>query len=1292
MAKDLLYYFDDEYIRHELGEIQTDFNESFVIDGTKDSAKVEVINFNENEILPYTIVWHKSLNTWWVVGHDNVDRFTNENQTYVYKHTLQLFGAIELLGARDLTDCGFNANKYTFREFFDRLLKLSTFEFKNSYSFTSNSMLYCTNFDSKIDYLKSFENYTLLSAVREFFDDFNLCVKMSFYQEEVSTGVFKITQAYFDIVPKTGLSYIAPINISVFDDERETKTIDKRSYGTTVVSNAENITSTASKTYPAIGGTKVNAQERILTTTNAKLFLPSKIDKVEWLKVFFPVKVRMKYFDLNGQTQVNVATTSYYDFYPHNEHGNQNSYDKMVADFIENCVPSSLKQEAETQAYSVEDFSLKILEMAGTITIRTGWGYNTYNNGFVLPQDWFEDGYVVPNVNHFTAETGGSLDYQGGLYLGTNEDRNSLQYPISCISYSQGNNYIENFNIFGNSGQAPICNLYTYYSTDLRKYIEENGLPADVYDDATYGFYQYKFAGTGNHYFQIILQGITYNRLALNVCTFQVKYKPMTDLKIKVDNASNKKIIQFYNQNGRLTDGNAFSKQLLSYSKSIESGNNLTKYKVYYSDSLVPKVGQIVIKNNEPYVINNVSKTYYQNENEDNIEYFIDCEFTLSKQVAVKSMLTNPNTNIRDYAIPQKYNVKRKQLYRDFYELDLAHDTNANTTWYMPPTKIFNLGNFYSEKSTHTTVCKLSWYESGYQGAYGTDVINNIQTYNLETGMIYTCLNNGRITRGNVSVETGDRVIWNGTTFEKYTSSNNETMLTSYYYQLDSVVYMLKKSYYEVVDFNDNNIIGYDSQNIFSGFDITRVFTGTYDTINTPVSYVKYDGTVKDFGICFVDNDKLTTIYDNYIKYNEDVRSSVYIGTPLYNKVLFAPEIVYEGYSKLYPSFTQTYLSFPNRVELGTYVITNNVIEHLRADNKRLIGFKIYSVVDGVETLIDSSLYTYELKIDSTTGLYISIQTEETFDTSIKVEFEHLEYFVNGALQEKDFIISELNYNKDAIEVPFFEYTCQIDDTQNVIVGENILLNEEDDLFYIYEYEFVDKNVVSQNNADNYFHIIEHRPYATRERDNNNYTDYLGTSFQVAESESVISIDLSTYISTYGISNKDYDKSLVGLTIKNNDTDHYYEYGTDYSYSFFYDGQKLWLVISNTIPTGVSLTIEFDNMRVYEIRHQFLAYNGAMLNISDSNIKIKLIDNLELYADTGEKVSYMGNNVDFDTTKDLLIYRYAIKKANFDSSLDVITDYRADLLFIVRNLNQATINDDNGYEELELSINHYNVD
>ena len=74
--QDILYYFNKTNHKREiLGELQKGFNMSFVIDGTKDSAKVQVISFNESEIEPNTLIYHKYTNSWWIVSHDKVERY-----------------------------------------------------------------------------------------------------------------------------------------------------------------------------------------------------------------------------------------------------------------------------------------------------------------------------------------------------------------------------------------------------------------------------------------------------------------------------------------------------------------------------------------------------------------------------------------------------------------------------------------------------------------------------------------------------------------------------------------------------------------------------------------------------------------------------------------------------------------------------------------------------------------------------------------------------------------------------------------------------------------------------------------------------------------------------------------------------------------------------------------------------------------------------------------------------------------------------------------------------------------
>ena len=62
-----------------LGEIQSSFNQSFVLDGTKDSSKINVLSFNiAEELEPWTILLHENTQTWWIIAHDKVEKHLNE--------------------------------------------------------------------------------------------------------------------------------------------------------------------------------------------------------------------------------------------------------------------------------------------------------------------------------------------------------------------------------------------------------------------------------------------------------------------------------------------------------------------------------------------------------------------------------------------------------------------------------------------------------------------------------------------------------------------------------------------------------------------------------------------------------------------------------------------------------------------------------------------------------------------------------------------------------------------------------------------------------------------------------------------------------------------------------------------------------------------------------------------------------------------------------------------------------------------------------------------------------------
>lgn len=902
---DKIYAFDKiTKLGTLLGEIQTEFNMSFVIDGTKDSSKIIVHSWNENEIEPYTIIYHANTQSWWIVSHDKVERYQNESG-FLYVHNLTLLGAIELCNARDLTDCGFNQNTYTIEEFILRLFSLSNFEYNyyNEYFFQANS-----NFlQQKVKFVKTFENYTLLSALREFLDGYNMVAKLGFDTNyNNANDTYTITVPYLYIISKTG-EYSNTHDLDSFDDTRETKTMDKNSFGTIVVSNAENVISTEHKTFPSTGSIRLGSTKNLIvegtTLNDGVIRLPSKVYKGNWIKIIYPLKVTLS---VSGS----VTHTFTYTY-----ERTEISFQKMTDYFADKILTDTASQTIVNTFLSYFDNEIikEKCDLMSSITLYDGnklvpyYGANNDQEGETI----IEKGDNVPYLAElFFSDTAKPVVF-------TDKNTKGMLKDIKQgICWERGSNIISGFDMF--SGGAKLDVRYTDYG----------GLKYDG-DRNIVNFTQSNIqilVSIAGQRLKYVYTGSKSLATQLSKISFIIDYVPMTDLKVKVDNTREKRDIQLYNQNGKLTDNVALSKLINSYSKEISS-DTITRYMQYYSFNDIPKVGDIVYKGNINYVINNVSLDFMQNENE---TYCIEAEITMSKYVSTKSLLTNPNTNIRDYGIPQNFNVKRKQLYRDYYELAYQTFDSANQdTPYLATNNILSFGHSDNIKPEFIGVIKLG-YEDLVEGE------------------------------------------------------------TNWYYQLETTTYMLDKMLYVVLDFNDNNIIGYGSQNVFSGFDITRIFNDLTDTLNTPISYTNENGEVMSIDLLLCNIEQITNIYDDY---QENSGGGSWDGS-LYNYSVFIPSDIY-----------------------------NNAL----SNNQYLIR------------------------------------------------------------------ITEDYYNKDAIEVPVFEYTCQIDDSEDVLIGDNILVQHSG---YSYFYSFVSGDNLTPNTAidSNSVHTIS-TPFAGVEISNGATIEYeqLGT-------------------------------------------------------------------------------------------------------------------------------------------------------------------------------------------------------
>ncbi|MBO7713381.1 MAG: hypothetical protein J6S85_07395 [Methanobrevibacter sp.] len=882
MNKDLLYIFDKTtFKREQLGEIQKDFNMSFVIDGTKDTAKVIVWSFNSNEVEPNTICLHAKTNTWWIVQRDKVERYLNDDNTFIYEHNLQLLGAIELLNARDLTDCGFNQNEYTCYQFIQRLFKLSNFEFYLTFSNTNY------NFRNKlVDYVKTFENYTLLSALREFLDGYNMCGKLSFNVMQDGNNYY-IDYAILDILSKTGNFELTAHDIDEFDDVRETKVLNRDSFGTTVISNAENVISSISKTFPSTGSIRPSGTEYNVKAENGVIRLPSKVFKGNWLKIVFPWCL----VEVVGEALMGVVDLDISSPMLNIQYGNSKSLEKgiqLIIDKVANSGDADFYEEF-ISAFTNELPRIKReILLAGCATLYNGNELNPITGDIVK-------GANVPYLVEveFIAK---NLAPNGYYIFCDEETKNTLPIKYQGIQWKRGSNEITGFDAFiPDAGRSGSINISSAKGTDLQSIYPNQLAPVIFKFEGNTGNLTIKFdmaAGRGRMHF-------TGGFNLPPAIHFIVNYVPMADIKVKIDNQQNKRDIQLYNQNGKLTDNIALSKIINSYSKEISS-DSITRYMQYRSFDGVPKVGCFVNTSNGEYIVNNVSLDITQNEytNED-FGYYIEAEITMSKYCATKSLMVNPNQNIRDYGIPQNFNVKRKQLYRDYYELSYTTDPNADTNYYLKPRQVFNIGERPNTLEDLTCVIKLSYAEQ-VENSY------------------------------------------------------------DWYYQLETTTYNMNKMFYLVCDFNDNNIIGYSNQNVWSGFSISRIFAQQYDSVNCPISYVDSKGEVKDICIKLCNNEQLTNVYDIYQQ--SQTGGDTYEGS-LYNYSCFIPSEIYEW-----------------------------------------LGSEDYTM-----------------------------------------------------------IIEEPNYDKDAIEVPVFEYACQVEDSDDVLIGDNILTTRKENVIYMYS--FVKGEHLTQNNA-----------------------------------------------------------------------------------------------------------------------------------------------------------------------------------------------------------------------------------
>jgi len=115
-----------------------------------------------------------------------------------------------------------------------------------------------------------------------------------------------------------------------------------------------------------------------------------------------------------------------------------------------------------------------------------------------------------------------------------------------------------------------------------------------------------------------------------------------------------------------------------------------------------------------------------------------------------------------------------------------------------------------------------------------------------------------------------------------------------------------------------------------------------------------------------------------------------------------------------------------------------------------------------------------ELRFLDKTQLYNAYYYNTSEDYSTSSIYNHVSVpqviweYINADNSRYDIAIDEPNYKKDGLEVPFFEYVCQVGDNENIVVGEDLLKGEEvtSGYSFVYGYAITDEAKITQENYE----------------------------------------------------------------------------------------------------------------------------------------------------------------------------------------------------------------------------------
>jgi hypothetical protein len=643
---------DLHYTRSVALDITGTFNIEDNLNDTPSNAKFKTITTNtyREEFEVNTIAYHQDTDSWWVIKSDE-STYINTGE---YEHEIQLVELLEFYSYKHLPNCAFAPNTYTLEQMLQRLFKIGKQD--------DVALSFPTFLDKdKIMPFVSFENYTIANAIKNIARAINAIPKLqAVVSFSSSPSIWKVDNFILTFVNRSGLDTPIENDLNTqFPVAYEKNMNSSDQFLTRSVSNVTNAKSSNEIISPRFGGYNILAYNQATYTMalpekDVRVTLPSKIEKINYLRVYLPIVVR---------TNENVPRTIYEGYY----------FDKeLVRQKILNLTGTGFNLAQLTAAADnlpdPDDFHK--VELNGPIN-------KNYNSTLSDNQQapLFKNKLIVKSKFDFDYTDNQDekdrtiywLPYSNELIMPLSI-RDELEAPSSLIATKDDHN--------------PTYLLYDDPSSSDSIYIQV--------------FYSYTL-------------GSSPRKVKPNEILVQAIYQPVADIKITIDNDNNAQDEKFFNQSGKVIDAVSVSKLITSHTNDSVEGTKIRNARYQSPDhtfnSILP-LGQIIRDNNQLYIISQRSiDAFVKNNNE-----YYNVIYTLSRNRIARSENIIADSAVISYKTPDDNLVFRNQLYKDYLELSLQ--SIHNETPYLVLNKALSLNSTLAGTDFDYTVLAKNDYGS----------------------------------------------------------------------------------------------------------------------------------------------------------------------------------------------------------------------------------------------------------------------------------------------------------------------------------------------------------------------------------------------------------------------------------------------------------------------------------------------------------------------------------------------------------------------------------------------------